>query len=219
MSTPLHTQQHLIRPHGPWKILSPATTARILSGLERLRRRQPHERLGLAERTFTLLTRGLGVSQIIEKAVQPYDSPVEQLRVATLLRPWLVYYLNSGHAPDGVKNTLADLTRTLTYLDRTIDRLVKEVAPERSGYIYRQRVTPMATDEFGVQVDVRDGLPSFTLVGYPDGLQALLCGLLRNRLGAAWPQRRITVDVPDGWAPHEDAVSSLARSIDTANRR
>jgi hypothetical protein len=212
VSTPLHAQPPSQSPRP--RPLSPATRARILAGLEH--RHHPQEQARLTERTFALLTRGAGVGQIIKQVAQPNDSVVERLRVALLLRSWFAYYLNSGHAPDGVKNTLHDLTRTLAYIDRKIDEIM-ETIPFFS--IVRDTVAPMATDEFGAQVDVRDGIPSFTLVGYPDGLQALLARLLRNRLAADWPRRRVTVNVPDGWAPHDEAVSALVGAIRRAARR
>jgi hypothetical protein len=194
--------------------LSVATRARILAGLEHCH--HPQEQARITERTSALLARGAGVGQIIRQVAQPNDSVVERLRVALLLRSWFVYYLNSGHAPDGVKNTLHDLTRTLAYIDRELDEIMETIL---CFPIVRDTVEPMLTDEFGAQVDVRDGLPSFTLIGYPDGLQTLLARLLQSRLAADWPQQRITVNVPDGWAPHDEAVSALARAIERAARR
>jgi predicted ATPase with chaperone activity len=75
----------------------------------------------------------------------------------------------------------------------------------------------MARDEYGAEVDVRDGLPSFTIVGYPDGRQHAIAETLRHRLGGLWPQRRITVNVPDGWAPHDLALAAMARAIHRAH--
>jgi hypothetical protein len=129
MSTAPHTQQPPVVTDLPWKPISRATQARILAGLERNRRNQAHERFRLSEQMFALLSRGLGVSQILERAAQPFDSPTERLNVAVRLRTVLVCALNCGHAPAGVKNTLRDLTRTLAYLDRRIATLVEEVAP------------------------------------------------------------------------------------------
>ena len=71
----------------------------------------------------------------------------------------------------------------------------------------------MSTDGYGAQVSVREGIPSFTLVGHTDGEQQMIAELLQRSLAGLWPRRRITVVVPPDWSPNHHAIMALARAI------
>jgi len=73
--------------------------------------------------------------------------------------------------------------------------------------------TRQSTDGYGAQVSVRDGIPSFTLVGHTDGEQQMIAELLQRSLARLWPRRRITVVVPPDWSPNHETIMSLAQAI------
>lgn len=163
---------------------------------------------GEERRILDLLRRGAGVTQILAETEQPVDSPSDRLLRANRLR-LILESLAAGTDPSAPRLTARKLARTLDYLDHRLGLMQAEVEWARHG---RQQ-NALTTDSYGVQVQVQAGLPSFTMVGIPDGVQHILGEDLRKRLGTLWPNRRITVVTPRDWRPHDQALHALAHAI------
>ncbi|MGH2903060.1 MAG: hypothetical protein ACRDK7_05670 [Solirubrobacteraceae bacterium] len=173
----------------------------------RARRERAHVRTAEHRRILDLLRRGAGVSQILRETRQPGENPADRLARANRLRRILEAPASTGD------NTTPRLeprkfTRTVAYLDYRIGLLQAEV--EWAG---QRRSDAVRTDSYGVQVQIRAGLPSFTIVGLPDGVQHTIGEELRKRLGRLWPSGRITVVTPQGWTPNDEALHALAHAI------
>jgi hypothetical protein len=155
-----------------------------------------------------LLRRGAGVTQILRETGQPDDSPSDRLLRADRLRRILEALPASSDA-DAPRLAPRKLARTLAYLDRRLGLMQAEVEWTRHG---RQQ-SSVTTDSYGVQVQVQNGLPCFTMIGVPDDVQHIIGEDLRKRLGTLWPSRRITVVTPRDWTPHDPALRALAHAI------
>lgn len=181
--------------------------AQVYAGAAQGRRVRAQARAAEHRRILDLLRRGAGVTQILRETGQPGDNPADRLARANRLRRILEALASAGD------NTTPRLeprkfTRTVAYLDYRIGLLQAEV--EWAG---KRRSDAATTDSYGVQVQIRDGLPSFTMVGLPDGLQHTIGEELRKRLGRLWPSGRITVVTPPDWTPNDGALHALAHAI------
>lgn len=156
------------------------------------------------QRILSLLRRGAGVTQILRETGKPRDTPAEQL-----IRANRLHRILERPSPGEVRLEPRKLMRTLAYLEHRIGLLQAEVEWAR----HTRPRGGVTTDSYGAQVQVRDGLPSFTMVAVRDEMQRILGEDLRKRLGTLWPSRRITVVIPDGWTPSTQALMSLARAI------
>jgi hypothetical protein len=157
-------------------------------------------------RTIDLLRRGAGVTQILRETGKPDDSAADRLARASWLRSVLE---NLPADPDAPQLAPRKFTRTLAYLDHRMRLLQAEVEWNHHS---RPR-SSVTTDSYGVQVQVQDGLPSFTMIGVRDRAQHVIGEDLRKRLGSHWPARRITVVTPDGWKPSDLSLTALAHAI------
>jgi hypothetical protein len=162
-------------------------------------------------RILDLLRRGAGVTQILSEIGEVNDSPSERLLRANRLRV-VLENLPDGEGPRLLSLPPRKLARTLAYLAHRLDLIRAEVEWTQHG-----RQQPLATDSYGVQVQIHDGLPSFTMVGLPDRMEHVVGEDLRKRLASLWPQRRITVVTPRDWTPHENALHALAHAIHVEN--
>jgi hypothetical protein len=159
-------------------------------------------------RILDLLRRGAGVTQILREIGTPGDTAADTLtRVARLQR--VLESLPEATDPRAPQLAPRKSTRTLAYLDHRMRLLQAEV--EWAHHNRPRRA--VTTDSYGVKVQVQDGLPSFTMIGVRDRTQHLIGEDLRKRLGTLWPERRITVVVPDGWTPHDLSLMALAHAI------
>jgi hypothetical protein len=138
--------------------------ARVHAGAAQGRRVRAQARAAEHRRILGLLRRGAGVTQILRETGQPGDNPADRLARANRLRRILEALASAG---DDTTPRLEPrmFTRTVAYLDYRIGLLQGEV--EWAG---RRRSDAATTDSYGVQVEIRDGLPSFTMIGLPDGL-------------------------------------------------
>lgn len=159
-------------------------------------------------RILDLLRRGAGVTQILREIGKPSDSAADRLACASRLRSVLESLPVAGD-PRTPQLPPRKFTRTLAHLDHRTRLLQTEV--ELAHHSGQRR--PVTTDSYGVQVQVQDGLPSFTMIGVRDRAQQVIGEDLRKRLGSLWPLRRITVVIPDGWTPNDLALMALAHAI------
>jgi hypothetical protein len=157
-------------------------------------------------RILDLLRRGAGVTQILREIGKPDDSAADRLGGAGRLRRVFESLPADPHAPQLAPRKF---TRTLIYLEHRMRLLQAEV--EWAHHSRPRRA--VTTDSYGVQVQVQDGLPSFTMIGVRDRTQHLIGDDLRKRLGTLWPCRRITVVIPDGWTPNDLTLMALAHAI------
>jgi hypothetical protein len=157
-------------------------------------------------RILDLLRRGAGVTQILRESSKPGDTAADRLARASRLRTILESLPADQAAPQLAPRKF---TRTLAYLDHRMRLLQAEVEWNHHS---RPR-SSVTTDSYGVQVQVQDGLPSFTMIGVRDHAQHVIGEDLRKRLGSHWPARRITVVTPDGWKPSDLSLTALAHAI------
>jgi hypothetical protein len=157
-------------------------------------------------RILDLLRRGAGVTQILRETSKPGDTAAERLARASRLRSVLEELPADPDAPQLAPRKFA---RTLAYLDHWMLLLRAEVEWNHHS---RPR-SSVTTDSYGVQVQVQDGLPAFTMIGVGDRAQHIIGEDLRKRLGSHWPARRITVVTPDGWKPSDLSLTALAHAI------
>jgi hypothetical protein len=168
-----------------------------------LRCRQSQAHTAEERRILDLLRRGAGVTQILRETGKPGDAAADRLARASRLRCVLesLPAASDPHAP-------RRFTRTLAYLDHRMRLLQAEVK-----WKHHSRPSSVTTDSYGVQLQVQDGLPSFTMIGVRDHAQHVIGENLRKRLGTLWPERRITVVIPEGWTPSDLSLTALAHAI------
>ncbi len=155
-----------------------------------------------------LLRRGAGVTQILREIGARGDTVADTLARAARLRV-ILESLRAAADPHAPQLAPRKFTRTLAYLDHRMRLLQAEV--EWAHHSRPRRA--VTTDSYGVKVQVQDGLPAFTMIGVRDRPQHIIGENLRKRLGAFWPERRITVVIPDGWTPNDLTLMALARAI------
>jgi hypothetical protein len=170
------------------------------------RRHQPEVQAAEDRGILELLRRGAGVTQILREIGKPDDTAADRLAAAGRLRRVLESLPADPHASQLAPRKF---TRTLMYLEHRLRLLQAEV--EWAHHSRPRRA--VTTDSYGVQVQVQDGVPSFTMIGVRDRAQHVIGEDLRKRLGAFWPSRRITVVIPDGWTPNDLSLTALARAI------
>lgn len=175
--------------------------------------RSVHERRHLTERILALLARGAGVWQILAHVPPSGATAAERLGVGSQLRGILASALQTGHAPAGVKNTRRDLERTIEYLDTRLVALAEIVAPERSADILWAPLKAMASDHYGAEIDVRDGPPSLTVLDHAGEEKHEIRAVLLHILGEQRPDRLVTVNLPAGWTPGMEQMTTLAQAI------
>jgi hypothetical protein len=172
------------------------------------RRQQSEAQTAEDRHILDLLRRGSGVTQILREIGKPSDTAAARLARASRLR-CVLESLPAATDPHAPQLAPRKFTRTLAYLDNRMRLLQVEV--ELAHHSGQRR--PVTTDSYGVQVQVQDGLPSFTMIGVRDRAQHIIGEDLRKRLGTLWPSCRITVVIPDGWTPNDLALMALAHAI------
>jgi len=171
------------------------------------------EREQVRKRILALLARGVGVSQILKQAPPRHATQQQRLAVGSTLRGILWMALLTGHAPPGVKNTRRDLERTIAYLDLRLAKRVAHLAAGDIANIVWPAVRPMAIDEYGAEIDIRDGQPSLTVLGSDGHEKHDACAVLLHMLGDLCPDSRVTVNLPCGWTPDMAHMTELRRMI------
>lgn len=171
------------------------------------------ERQQVTDRIVALLARGAGVSQILKQVPRRHAPATQRLAVGWCLRGILWNALVTGRAPAGVKNTRRDLERTIAYLDLRLAKLVAHVAGDDAPKVVWPSVRPRTTDEYGVEIDVRDGLRSLTVLGSDGAEKHDICAVLVHMLCERQPDRRVTVNLPNGWIPDMARMTELRQAI------
>jgi hypothetical protein len=189
------------------------TTDAADAGEPRPAARTLDERQQATTRILALLARGAGVTQILKQAPPRHATPGQRLAVGSTLRGILWIALLTGRAPAGVKNTRRDLERTIAYLDLRLAKLVAHLAAGEFANIVWPPVRPMAIDEYGAAIDIRDGQPSLTVLGSNGHEKHDVCAVLLHMLGDLCPDSRVTVNLPPGWAPDMAHMTELRRTI------
>jgi len=171
------------------------------------------ERQQVTKRILALLARGAGVTQILKQAPPRHATPPQRLATGSTLRGTRWMALLTGLAPAGVKNTRRDLERTIAYLDLRLAKIVAHLAAGDTANIMWPPVRPMAIDEHGAEIDIRDGQPSLTVLGSDGHEKHDICAVLLHMLGDLRPDSRVTVNLPSGWRPDMEHMTELHRTI------
>jgi hypothetical protein len=147
-------------------------------------------------RMSRLTERGAGVSQILDQASVPGATPQHQLMMALMLRGMFWGALRTGRAPVGIKNTRRDLERTLRYIDKRITPLAEAASPGGARNIALPPIQPMAIDEYGAEIDVREGPPTLRVFAHDQRKRHDVAAVVIHILGDALPPMSITVNLP-----------------------
>jgi hypothetical protein len=164
-------------------------------------------------RMSRLAERGAGVSQILEQAPVPGATPQHRLMVALMLRGMLWGALRTGRASAGIKNTRRDLERTLRYTDKRITPLAEAANPGSARNIALPAIQPMAIDEYGVEIDVREGPQVLRVLTHDRRERHDVVAVIMHILSDGLPLMSITVNLPARWQPTEPVLRTLCYSI------